>query len=134
MKILIATHETQGQRKSDFSHVPDGEIVSPNGFECDGERVDGSCGCRRAFSSLGEASTATTTAAIEDRDISRDQLIEVVRDSRTRGGWAKGDDSDAGWFAEEADEIIRVGAKFPAGAVIERRGEKVIMRKDGGQA
>ena len=40
MRFLVATKETQGQRKNDFSHAREGELVK-FGFECDGEEVDG---------------------------------------------------------------------------------------------
>ena len=53
MKVLVSTHETQGERASDFCWVPDGELVG-FAFECDTDRddIDGGCGCRRAMSGL----------------------------------------------------------------------------------
>ena len=41
MKILVATKETQGNRKNDFCFCDEEEIVKA-GMECDGESVDGS--------------------------------------------------------------------------------------------
>ena len=52
MKLLVATTKTQGQRKNDFCWVPEDEIVQ-FAFVCDGEKIDGSCGCRRSMSGTG---------------------------------------------------------------------------------
>ena len=67
MNVLVATHELQGQRKNDFSHTWDGEIVRFQ-FECAGEKVDGPCGCRRSMAGTDTAH-ATTTMKIIDMDI-----------------------------------------------------------------
>ena len=48
MKVLVATRNTQGQRGNDFCFVPEGEIVAFPAAECTGEKIDGSCGCRRS--------------------------------------------------------------------------------------
>lgn len=49
MKVMVATREGQGFRENDFSWTKENELV---GFtsECDGETIDGNCGCRRSMS------------------------------------------------------------------------------------
>ena len=51
MKMLVATKETQGKRRNDFCWATEGELVR-FAFQCDGEAVDGRCGCRRSFCGL----------------------------------------------------------------------------------
>ena len=51
MKILVGTTETQGRRKNDFCYTKEGEVLCFH-LECDGETVDGSCGCKRSMSGV----------------------------------------------------------------------------------
>ena len=48
MRVLVATKKTQKQRENDFSFVPENELLY-FGSQCSGEKVDGSCGCKRSL-------------------------------------------------------------------------------------
>lgn len=130
MKVLVSTEETQGQRENDFCWVPEGELVTFHGFECDGESVDGSCGCRRSFTGL-VSRTATTTARVVDAEIDSASLRDAVRESLTKAGWM--DDSEYSLGEEdvelEAADIERVAREMPLNAIIERRGEDIQVRE-----
>jgi hypothetical protein len=120
MKVLVATKEKQGVRKNDFSWTNEGELVM-FGFECDGESVDGTCGCRRSFSGF-ETRKATTTAKIADVKYSVDEYLRLFAESMKNAGW-KRPTMDA-----EACELLRIANDFPMGAVLEKRGNKVQLR------
>lgn len=78
MKVIVATGETQGQRKSDFSFVPEGEIVLP-AEPHDDEPIDGTCGCQRSFDGI-VSGKATTTAKVIDLPLTReDYIAEILR-------------------------------------------------------
>lgn len=133
MKVIVSTKETQGQRKNDFCWVPEGEPVTFS-MECDGEDVDGSCGCRRALGGM-RSDRATTTMKVVEIDITRDEFRAAIRDSLVGSGWIKKDEADAPehakWIDGDTDELLRLAACFDAGDVIEKRGEAINVRKSG---
>jgi hypothetical protein len=130
MKVLVATAETQGKRKGDFCFVPEGELVNTGGFECDGESIDGSCGCRRSFVGL-KTHKAMTTAKVVELQCTQDDLWRWVRESLIGSGWVKAGEDDE-LVREEANAILRVAAVFETGMVIEKRGTKIQERPNGG--
>jgi len=134
MKVLVATAETQGKRKNDFCYVPEGEMVDTGGFECDGESIDGSCGCRRSFCGL-KAHKATTTAKVVNVEFAYGVTLEkLVRESLAEAGWVRGENPkrDAKFVREMAESIVHVADAFFPGTVIERRGTKFQERLNGG--
>lgn len=126
MKVLVATERGQGSRKNDFAHATPGELVT-FASECDGEPVDGACGCRRALGGV-ESHKATTTFTVEERPITLKDLTAALDKSLREGGWVDEGEDDA-WAREDAREIARIAAAFPVGAVIERRGNNFKTRK-----
>ena len=88
MKVLVATNEGQKQRKNDFSHTTEGEFVK-FGFECDGETVDGNCGCKRGMVGF-DTLKATTTFKVTEKDISKENYISRLLESERRAGWYGG--------------------------------------------
>lgn len=58
MKVLVATTKRQGMRKNDFCHATEGELVKFS-FECDGEKVDGKCGCKRSMGGINSRELPT---------------------------------------------------------------------------
>jgi len=66
MKVLVATEETQGHRKTDFCWTEEGELVF-FGSECTRETIDGECGCRRSLCGL-RTRKATTTFRVVERE------------------------------------------------------------------
>lgn len=126
MKLLVATKETQGQRKNDFCHVPEGEVVH-FGFECDGETVDGGCGCRRSMCGLG-CSKATTTMKVEDvENFSEVELLQALADNYI-GNWGMKWEEASKRAKEDAEELIGLARHFPTGRVVEKRGNKLRER------
>ncbi len=127
MKILIGTKETQGKRKNDFSFTNDREILR-FGFECDGERVDGRCGCKRSMVGV-VTHKATTTIRVEDVELNEDQLSDILFQSMKDAGWiTEKNESSEKLIKEQIEDIKNVANSFPAGAVIERRGRAFAMR------
>jgi hypothetical protein len=126
MKLLVATEETQGKRKNDFCFVPEGEIVM-FGFECDGETVDGGCGCRRSMVGL-KCYRGTTTMKIVDVDITEKDLKALLMDCYCKA-W-KMSPMEAVKEAEvDGNELMRFGEAFPAGVIVEKRGRKLQERR-----
>lgn len=129
MKVLVATSETRGQRKNDFGHATDGEIVM-FGSECDGEPVDGRCGCRRAMIGVDSHKATTTMKVVDMPTLTQDGLTERVHAALKAGGWGR--DDEAGlrkWAQEDAKELARVAAFFTVGFVVEKRGGKFQVRR-----
>lgn len=131
MKILVATKETQKQRESDFFWAEEGEIVRL-AFECDrdGEDIDGRCGCRRSMTGC-ISQKATTTMKVEDRNIKIEDYIEVIRKSFKDAGWYKlmGTKDAEEWVREDAKFILSRVSKLPTGAIIEKRGDRLLVRR-----
>ena len=115
MQLLVATAESQGQRSNDFSFPPEGELVI-FALECDGEGVDGSCGCVRSMVGI-DAKTATTTMKVAEVAISFEQL--KTRIAEHYAAWKL---KNAAWsYRMEALDLIHVGSHFPLGAIVEKR-------------
>lgn len=125
MRFLVATRLTQGQRKNDFCFAKEDELVR-FGTECDGEKVDGACGCRRSMIGM-ESSKGTTTMKVVDLDLSRGDLFKRMNQSFIKSGW--GAIVDDKLVAQDVDEIIRIAEFFPLGSVIEKRGSHYGARK-----
>jgi len=129
MKVLVATDETQGQRKSDYHNAETGELVRFI-MECDGEKVDGKCGCRRALGGM-VSQKGTTTFTVEDRPgFELDDLILAVAESLGNAGWLSGDVEDAlEWATTDAQELARLAEVFPVGSIVEKRGRDIKERR-----
>jgi len=131
MKLLTATQKTQGQRSNDFNYCNEDEIVT-FGFECDGESVDGRCGCRRAMCGV-DSRKSTTTMIVAEVDV---DLEEVVKKSLEAGGWLNGmtEKEITEWVTQDATELRRLGEVFTEGSIIEKRGTKFQVRfQDNGE-
>jgi hypothetical protein len=130
MKVMVTTKKGQGKRKNDFCWTNEGELAK-FGLECDREEVDGHCGCRRSFCGF-DTSKATTTATIEDRDITRAEFIGLMKKALEREGWYRPKETESGLsnqeIEEEADELLSTAKAFPVGAIIEKRGNKLQVR------
>jgi len=120
IKILLSTNETQGLRKSDFSIVPDGEIVVFTA-ECDGEEIDGSCGCRRCVDSI-VSGMGITTFQVAPFNGTRQDFINAIAEAFSRRNLSLDAESHAA-------EIIRRARYFPVGAILEKRGSRLRRRK-----
>ena len=83
MKVLVATHITQGNETGDYCWAVDGELVTPIGLVCNNR----SCGCERGFPGLGSSHATTTALVVDLAHIGRVELATAVHDSLQRGGW-----------------------------------------------
>lgn len=122
MKILVATALTQGTASNDYHFCVEGELVWIQ-EPCDRDRKnpDGPCGCGRGFA--GAAShKATTTAAVVESEMTRDDVVLAFQTSLTDGGWP------LSWADEVADENLGIAAELPVGAVIGRRLDEFLLR------
>lgn len=129
MRLLVATLRTQGDRHDDFIGCKPGELVMPPVHACD-EPVDGPCGCRRSLVGF-ESYEATTTVEVVDLPLTMDDLCAAVRTSLEVAGWLGCvEDAEVAdrWVADIAWELVQAGARFPAGAVLERRGRALQPR------
>ena len=126
MKLLVATTETQGQRNNDFCFVPEGEIVHHYTLECDGEAIDGVCGCRRSMSGL-KCYKGTTTMKCVDVEITEAELKGLIFDFYCKG-WKMSliDATKAGEV--EGAELMRLAGYFAVGAIVEKRGSNLQVR------
>ena len=129
IKLLVATKETQGKRNNDFCFAEEGEIVV-RGSECDGEAVDGRCGCKRAMCGV-KTRTATTTMKVVELDIEPEDVKEQMKESLVKGGWA------SLMKPKEVEEMVNDSYKenvelaeyFGVGAIVEKRGDTFQSRR-----
>ena len=124
MKVLVATAQTQGLRPNDFNFCVEGELVTV-GLVCATDRrdPDGGCGCGRAFAGLN-SHRATTTAKVNEIELSEDDYVEALRSSLTQQGWPTSDVHElAGWLAQLVSE-------WPVGTIVERRIDDILIRSE----
>jgi len=124
MKLLVATNETQGQRQNDFNFCKEGEILSLP-FECDGETIDGPCGCRRSLSGL-DSKKATTTMRVAN--VPAGEFINKLVDHLIKA-WSYPLEEAEEQALQEIRVIQQVTAQFLEGAIVERRGNKFFERR-----
>lgn len=129
MKVLVATKEKQGMRKNDFSFTREGELVTFTGMECDGEKVDGNCGCRRSMCGV-ETHKATTTFKVVDMPIEKEVFYECLKINLVSTGWAGLMGKDKAWAIVFKDvmELMSLADKFEVGTVLEKRGGTIQVR------
>ncbi len=110
MKLFVSTKLTQGQRNNDFCWAEEDEMVRFP-FECDGESVDGRCGCRRSMAGL-YSQKATSTFKVVELAIGKEALQFITR-----------------LPDDELDQLLYAASQFPIGTVCERRGDTIQERK-----
>ncbi len=125
MKILVATKETQKQRSNDFCFADEGEAVC-FGSECDGEAVDGKCGCRRAMIGVLSGKPTTTMKVVDRDNYTVDMLKDAIHASLSSRGWIKEGDGDEEWAKDfvhsQVEDLVRIGGAFKVGDIVEKRG------------
>lgn len=125
MKILVSTKAGQGVRRNDFSFAAEGEPVVL-GFECDGEGVDGKCGCRRSMVGISERRATTTFTVLDRKDLDEAGFIALISPSLVMAGF-KADRIEAE-VRYQVNFARAVAGDYPAGVVLERRGRIVRLR------
>jgi hypothetical protein len=133
-KVLVATREGQGQRRNDFSFVPEGEVVFFPTFECEGEAVDGECGCRRAMIGA-RCNTGTTTFKVVrvlwTQARLRNEALEFCKGAGLWQLWmARGDcwADCRGRLDSIVMRMVSVALQHEVGTVLERRGRTFHVR------
>ena len=127
MKVLTATRETQGRRGNDFSFVPEGELVI-FASECDGEGVDGRCGCKRAMSGLLSLTATTTFKVVDDPAVTQEGFSEMLAGHFIKD-WSMTADEATAQALDDVKELLRLAGRFEVGDVLEKRGNTVPQRK-----
>ena len=117
MRVLVATHQMQGQRDNDFNFCNEGELVAFDGFECDGGTVDDNCGCRRGLGGL-RTWMATSTFKVAESELTQSEYTNHVVDMKNKQGWNGGYER----WAPQVDLLLSIAKQFPVGTVLERRG------------
>lgn len=126
MKLLVATTQTQGQRKNDFCFVPEDEIVH-FATECDREEIDGPCGCKRSMSGL-KTKKATTTMKCAEVEITDGELRGLLFDHYAQA-WNYPPIEAAKMAEVAACNLTNLGKIFYVGDVVEKRGEVFSIRR-----
>jgi len=123
MNILVATKETQGQRKNDFFWAEEGELVMLPAFTCDGGFTDDRCGCNRSMCGI-QSGKATTTVKVVATDYTLGELTHKVLDSRRAAGWKP----SPGVALSEAKELVSLAESFRNGDILELRNQELRVR------
>lgn len=122
MKILVATSKKQGERDGDFCHTREGEIVLLSD-DCD--QLHAGCNCQRSMVGA-ETGKGTTTMQVIESSMTREEFIEAVRRGEVRAGFEELLSDSV--FEAEAGELLKLAARFPVGAVVERNAEEYRIR------
>lgn len=125
MRILVATHQTNGTVPGDYDHCVEGELVyMQEPCAADLRDPDGACGCGRGFAGTN-SHHATTTAMVVDSPLTRVDVDEALRSSLQAGGWLDPAFCTPELAREMVDELSgdmrRVACHFPTGSVVRRR-------------
>lgn len=129
MKVLVATQETQGQRKSDFFWTKPGELVT-FGLVCGGGRghIDDGCGCQRCMTGVF-THKGTTTVKVVNSSMSRTRLVNTLLARLVEAYKLDPTDNVVRKMAEdEAERILTTARRFRSGDVLEIRGTKIQKR------
>jgi hypothetical protein len=129
MKVLVATKEGQGKRRNDFCFCAEGELVKAPITQCDGEKTDGKCGCRRSMSGF-DSLKSTTTFKVIDSALSKEQFMAALRDAFNRSGF-KFEEHVYDEIELEGSELLRIAGIFPVNVVLEKRGKSIKIRTRG---
>lgn len=111
MRLLTATHATQGDRDDDFDHgTTPGEIVEPV-MVCDRDLDDNAtpCGCGRAFVGLSSGNTGTS-AVVADVEVTRRELLALLANAHPHAGRRD--------RRGMANHLAEYGAEYPPGTVV----------------
>ena len=124
MKVLVATHDGQGELPDDFCWTTDGELAHL--LECPDEM----CECWGAFGGFESLRATTTALVVERSDLDVAKLVTACKERLTRQGYAElftPEELDREVLAE-VFELIRVLEKIEVGTVVERTSEGVRAR------
>lgn len=120
--VFVSTKLSQGFRKNDFSFAAEDELVM-FASECDGEKVDGKCGCRRSMTGFWSRK-GTTTFRVSVYSGTREAYVKEFMSSLKGSGWTFPDED----IVAMADELLDLAAKFNVGSLLEKRGNFIFPR------
>jgi hypothetical protein len=120
--LLVATEETQGRRPNDYFCCEEGEVVT-FGSECTRETVDGPCGCRRGLAGVKTNRAASTFRVVESEHMDEERLAELLATVLVAWGFYESPPEALGEASESAARLAKIASDFPAGTVLERRGD-----------
>lgn len=129
MRLLVATSLTQGRRLSDFTRAKDGELVYFPA-ECVIEDIDDpDCGCRRSMRGLVTGELTTTMTVIESKLSKKDFADLVASRLEADGAFKKlGARQQMYSVRRHGLELVRRAGLFTVGSVVERRGQRLVLR------
>ena len=121
MRVLVATKKTQKHRANDFSFVPENELLF-FGFQCSGEKVDGSCGCKRSLVGA-RCLKGTTTMKVAESKLDEEGLAEAIHRAWKKGGFIASleDARTRGRARRMARQLVAIAKRHPVGTILERR-------------
>ena len=94
---------------------------------CDGEKVDGKCGCKRAFSGIDSAK-ATTTAIVAELEDSARQVFTEKLSNHWINNWRFTKEQADKRAKDGVKEVERIANTFFVGQIVEKRGNKIQTR------
>ncbi len=125
MRVLVATHDTNGQVPGHYDFCIEGELVYVQD-PCDRDLrdPDGGCGCSRGFAGMN-SHRACTTAKVVERDLNEADVREALRSSLAAGGWLDPDfctpEEAMVVVGEMVREVRSVAERLPEGSIVRRR-------------
>ena len=123
MKVIVSTKKKQGMRKNDFCYVPENELLKC-GNACDGEKIDGSCGCKRSFIGM-KCQKATTTFKVVDKKMTKERYIQTLYNSEVKTGFTVINLA----VRMHAETLLELAKTLEPGKVYEKRGSEIKQRK-----
>jgi hypothetical protein len=136
MKVLTATSQTQGSRDNDFCCAVEGELVLFPPIECGHGYVDDHCGCRRSMAGLASHLSTTTVKVSDRKEIDPATYFTLISEGLADMGYVteelRKDPEVIEWLHDTTAELMCIARAFPAGTVLERRGDWVSVRQSCG--
>ena len=127
MNILVSTDLTQGQRKNDFCFTKPGEILTW-ASECDGEKVDGKCGCRRSMVGI-TSRLGTTTIAVTESPYTLEEFFNLILEAAQKAYKPIfNDDEILTLVNRDVKDLVHVADSFEPGSILEKRGNAFYKR------
>jgi hypothetical protein len=131
VRLLTATHETQGTWPGDFCHAIEGELVVL-GWSCGCDRGGAhDCGCGRAFTGTNSL-RATTSAMVRDLDLTVADVHLAVEAHLLAAGLTPdvlGAEVFADHLEESVHDVLHFAGSWPVGTVVGRRLDHVHRRR-----
>jgi hypothetical protein len=121
VRALVATRQSQGERRDDFAWCTEGELVwLPE--PCPTARRSGACDCARAFAGVSSHRRTTTAIVREVEGLTVASFVDIVRYGLAAEGLP------SAWVPRAVDRMLALAAGSRPGTVMERKLEIVAPR------